>query len=221
MRFGQQGRRALKLDERLCRQARVTGGSVHWYLEDMDTDQAARGLSGVALVTSDARPGLVAAIGATLSAAAWRRCGTHYAANLMSVTSPPLTPLSPNMIASHIQSSNPQKRPNREVRHRTDVVGIFPRPSFHHPPRRLCWPNNATNGSKARRYFSLDALTRARAMLTCTDEPSGRQTDTTPTLTAKIATRRVTRSTDLLQATPLIGLTRVGSGVGRHRVTPR
>ena len=46
----------------------------------------ARGLSGVKLVTSDAHAGLVAAIGATLPGAAWQRCRTHYAANLMAVT---------------------------------------------------------------------------------------------------------------------------------------
>ena len=46
----------------------------------------ARGLSGVKLVTSDAHPGLVAAIGATLPGAGWQRCRTHYAANLMAVT---------------------------------------------------------------------------------------------------------------------------------------
>src|SRR5699024_11339938 len=45
-----------------------------------------RGLTGVKLVTSDAHPGLVEAIGATLPGAAWQRCRTHYAANLMSVT---------------------------------------------------------------------------------------------------------------------------------------
>jgi putative transposase len=49
-------------------------------------DMIARGLSGVALVTSDAHPGLVAAIGATLPGAAWQRCRTHYTTNLMSVT---------------------------------------------------------------------------------------------------------------------------------------
>ena len=49
-------------------------------------DLVARGLTGVRLVTSDAHAGLVAAIGATLSGAAWQRCRTHYAANLMSVT---------------------------------------------------------------------------------------------------------------------------------------
>src|SRR5689334_14557438 len=49
-------------------------------------DLTARGLTGVQLVTSDARDGLVSAIGATLPGAAWQRCRTHYAANLMSVT---------------------------------------------------------------------------------------------------------------------------------------
>jgi transposase-like protein len=49
-------------------------------------DLTARGLTGVALVTSDAHTGLVEAIGATLPAASWQRCRTHYAANLMAVT---------------------------------------------------------------------------------------------------------------------------------------
>jgi putative transposase len=45
-----------------------------------------RGLSGVRLVTSDAHPGLMTAIGATLPGAAWQRCRTHYTVNLMSIT---------------------------------------------------------------------------------------------------------------------------------------
>jgi hypothetical protein len=49
-------------------------------------DLVARGLSGVALVTSDAHTGLVEAIGATAPGASWQRCRTHYAANLMSAT---------------------------------------------------------------------------------------------------------------------------------------
>ncbi len=48
-------------------------------------DLAARGLNGVKLVTSDAHAGLVAAIGAT-TGAAWQRCRTRYAANLMTIT---------------------------------------------------------------------------------------------------------------------------------------
>ncbi len=46
----------------------------------------ARGLTGVRSVTSDGHRGPVDAIGATLPGATWRRCRTHYAANLMSAT---------------------------------------------------------------------------------------------------------------------------------------
>ena len=46
-------------------------------------DLTARGLTGVALVTSDAHQGLVAAIGATGPGASWQCCRTHYAANQM------------------------------------------------------------------------------------------------------------------------------------------
>ena len=41
-------------------------------------DLVARGLNGVALVTSDAHTGLVDAIGANLPGASWQRCRTHY-----------------------------------------------------------------------------------------------------------------------------------------------
>ncbi len=47
---------------------------------------AARGLSGVRLVTSDAHAGLVAAIGDTPPGAAWQRCRTHYTTNLVAIT---------------------------------------------------------------------------------------------------------------------------------------
>ena len=43
----------------------------------------ARGLAGVKLVTSDAHPGLVDAIGSTPPGAAWQRCRTHFARNLL------------------------------------------------------------------------------------------------------------------------------------------
>src|SRR5262245_16112008 len=43
----------------------------------------ARGLAGVTLVTSDAHPGLVDAIAATLPGASWQRCRTHFMRNLL------------------------------------------------------------------------------------------------------------------------------------------
>ncbi|BBX96876.1 transposase [Mycobacterium lacus] len=45
-----------------------------------------RGLSGVALVTSDFHTGLVTAIDAALPGAAWQRCIAHYATSLSSIT---------------------------------------------------------------------------------------------------------------------------------------
>jgi hypothetical protein len=43
----------------------------------------ARGLAGVKLVTSDAHPGLVDAIAATLAGSSWQRCRTHFMRNLL------------------------------------------------------------------------------------------------------------------------------------------
>ena len=43
----------------------------------------ARGLAGVKLVSSDAHPGLVDAIAATLTGACWQRCRTHFMRNLL------------------------------------------------------------------------------------------------------------------------------------------
>jgi len=57
-----------------------------WRCSSLHTSRMDCGLSGVALATSDAHRGLTEAIGTTVPGAAWRRCRTHYAANLMSVT---------------------------------------------------------------------------------------------------------------------------------------
>jgi transposase-like protein len=184
-------------------------------------DLVARGLTGVKLVTSDAHAGLVTAIGATLGGAAWQRCRTHYAANLMSLTPKSSWPWvkallhsiydqpdGPSVhaqfdrivdalteklpaVAEHLEgaradivaftafpkeiwrqiwSNNPNERLNREIRRRTDVVGIFPdRPSIIRLVGAVLAEQH-DEWAEGRRYLGLDVLARAQTVNTAVDE---------------------------------------------------
>ena len=197
-------------------------------------DLVARGLSGVALVTSDAHAGLVEAIGATLPGAAWQRCRTHYAANLMAVTPKASWPwvktllhsvydqpdatsvhaqfdrvldaltekfpqvaahldtaradvlaftIFPREIWRQIWSNNPQERLNREIRRRTDVVGIFPDRDAVIRLVGAVLAEQHDEWTEGRRYLGLDALARARAAIT-PDTPEEAGTELVPALSA-------------------------------------
>jgi putative transposase len=188
-------------------------------------DLVARGLSGVRLVTSDAHAGLVAAISATLPGAAWQRCRTHYAANLMSATPKSSWPWvkallhsvydQPDAASVHAQfdrivdalagklpavadhletaqadilaftsfpkelwrqiwSNNPNERLNREIRRRTDVVGIFPNRTSIIRLVGAVLAEQHDEWAEARRYLGLDVLAKSQtttAVEEVTDQP--------------------------------------------------
>lgn len=106
---------------------------------------AARGLTGVQLVVSDAHVGLVNAIGAALPGAAWQRCRTHYARNLLSQVPRAPNPGWPPCCGPSSSSPTPTPCAPRWPRPSPPSTISSPRPpSTWKPPARTSSPSPPT-----------------------------------------------------------------------------
>ena len=98
----------------------------------------ARGLSGVAMVTSDDHAGLVNAIAAVLPGAAWQRCRTHYHRNLLTRVPKTAQPWVSTLVRTIFEQPDPAsvRRPARPGRRRAGGQAARRRRPSGRRPRR-------------------------------------------------------------------------------------
>jgi transposase-like protein len=81
----------------------------------------------------------------------------------------------PKEVWRQIWSNNPSERLNREIRRRTDVVGIFPDRDAVTRLVGAVLAEQHDEWAEGRRYLGLDVLTRARTTATQAEPTTGEQ----------------------------------------------
>jgi transposase-like protein len=92
---------------------------------------AARGLSGVQLVISDAHPGLVEAARSIMAGAAWQRCRTHYLRNLLTRVPRSAQPLVATLVRSIFAQPDAAQVIAQHERVVDQLEGRFPAAAAH------------------------------------------------------------------------------------------